>query len=260
MWTRACRIACSLLVLTVAACAPSGGPEAPPATSSPASSPPASPTSTPASTATSTPSPSPAPAPAPAAASFDLRAQRLRIPALGLDAPVEGSRVVPDTSTPPPGCPAPPPGQTTLTVPDRGLATPIETIEGLEHKAWIFGHSRWAGEPGLLFPLPRLERGDEVFVDGVDRATDRRVTGRRYVVDGLYLTDIESGGALVSAAPAGASPVPQVLLQTSVREDGGGKAWILDRAQLLAKAENLVQGDLDDPCKYLLLFVVARAS
>ena len=36
--------------------------------------------------------------------------------------------------------------------------------------------------------------------------------------------------------------------------------WILDREPLLAKAEVLVEGDLDDQCTYLLLFVTARAA
>lgn len=244
--TRVTWLAGLLLVALVVGC---NRANLPPATApEPTSSASASPTPTPARTATPTPTPTPL--------ALDLRAQRLRIPALRLDAPVVGSRVIPDTSTPPPGCPAPPPGQTTLTVPDRGIATPEEPIEGLEQRAWIFGHSRWLGEPGLLFGLPQLNRGDEVYVDGVDRATAERITGRRFVVDHLYLTDIESGGDLVSSTPA----APQVILQTSVREDGAGKPWILDRAQVTAKATNLVQGSLDDPCKYLLLFVVARAS
>ncbi|MEE8421436.1 MAG: hypothetical protein V3S31_01520 [Dehalococcoidia bacterium] len=45
-----------------------------------------------------------------------------------------------------------------------------------------------------------------------------------------------------------------------MRERGADRPWILDRSTLLAKAENLVQGDLDDPCKYLLLFVTAEAE
>ncbi len=205
------------------------------------------PSSTPA-TATGTPPPA------------DLRAQRLRIPALGIDAPVQASTIIPDTSTPRPGCPAPPPGQTTLTVPDQGVATPGEPIEGFENKTWIFGHSRWLGQPGVLFGLPNLNIGDEVFVDGLDRRTSTEVTRRRFVVGGLYLTDIDSGGKLVGGeTPFETAGTPSVILQTSVREDGPGP-WILNQQQVLAKSRNLVEGDLNDPCKYLLLFVFARAS
>jgi len=192
---------------------------------------------------------------------IDIRATRLTIPALRLDAPVEPSRIVPDDSPPPAGCPAPPPGQTTLTVPNQGIATPADSIEGLENKAWIFGHSRWQGAPGLLFGLQDLDVGDEVLVDGVDRRTGQAVTRRRFVVESLYVTDIESGGRLVSAAGPSEIPArPLVILQTSVRESGPNRPWILSRERLDAKARTLVEGDLGDPCKYLLLFVIARAA
>jgi hypothetical protein len=51
-----------------------------------------------------------------------------------------------------------------------------------------------------------------------------------------------------------------VILQTSARESGANKAWILNRQTVMAKARNIVAGDVDDPCKYLLLFVLARYS
>jgi hypothetical protein len=188
----------------------------------------------------------------------DIRPTRLQIPVLGIDSVVHPSQEVPDTSPMPPGCPAKPPGQTTLTVPAQGIATPEETFEGLERKSWIYGHSRWQGEPGLFFGLQSLHVGDEFIVDGVDRESGSPVTGRRFVVDGLFLADTVSGGSLVTAPQP--TPTSQVFLQTSVRERGEGKAWILDRETLLQKSVNVVEGDLDDPCKYLLLFVVASAS
>ena len=46
----------------------------------------------------------------------------------------------------------------------------------------------------------------------------------------------------------------------NVCSGGGGRPWILDRELLLSKAENIVEGDLDDPCKYLLLFVTASSG
>ncbi len=77
----------------------------------------------------------------------------------------------------------------------------------------------------------------------------------------LLLTDGDCGDALLNARDTSeGSREPVVILQTSVRERGAGRPWILDRSTVLAKAENLVQGDLDDPCKYLLLFVTAEAE
>ena len=146
-------------------------------------------------------------------------------------------------------------------MPNQGIATPAEALEGLENKLWIFGHSRWAGVPGLFFALQDLGPGGEVLVDGVDRVTGEVLVAQRYVVTGLYLTDTDSGETFLNAAGASETPAaPIVLLQTSVRERGANRPWILDRSTVLAKAENLVQGDLDDPCKYLLLFVTAEAE
>ncbi|TAJ18639.1 MAG: hypothetical protein EPO65_08505, partial [Dehalococcoidia bacterium] len=223
---------------------------------------PSTPTSPPSTPVTSTPAPTsstsatPTAVPTPATVRLDLRASRLAIPSLGIDAPVGGSLVVPDTSPPTPGCPPRPPGGTTFTVPNQGIVTPVDAIEGLENKAWIFGHSRWQGQAGILLSLQYLNVGDEVFVDGVDRLTGERLTQRKFVVSGLYLTDIDSGGKLVTAGSASEIPAkPLVILQTSVREDGANKQWILSRPTIEAKARNLIEGDVNDPCKYLLLFV-----
>ena len=214
-------------------------------------------TATPNATATPTAS-SPTPTPTPAPERLDIRASRLAIPSLGIDAPVQDSRIIPASTYPPtPGCPAPPPDEETFTVPNQGIATPIEAIEGLENRSWIFGHSRWQNTPGLLYSLQDINLGDEVFVEGTERTSGARVPRRRFVVDGIYLTDIDSGGTLVG----GEMPAkPTVILQTSVREDGGGKAWLLDQQKVTAKARNLIEGDVNDRCKYLLLFVFARAS
>jgi hypothetical protein len=142
-------------------------------------------------------------------------------------------------------------------VPQQGIATPVELIEGLENKAWIYGHSRWLGVPGLFFGLQNLNIGDELFVDGVERNTGAPITGERFVIDGFYLSDVDSGDAFLTAEGPDAIPAePVVVLQTSVRERAD-QPWILDRQALLAKAENIVEGDIDDPCKYLLLFVTA---
>jgi hypothetical protein len=238
----------ALLALTVlvAACAsdrdPQGGtPRAAPAIAA-------------STTATAAPSPTPA-------VRLDIRATRLVIPALRIDSTVQLSQVVPDTSPPTPGCPAPPEGQETLSLPQQGIATPEVELEGMENKAWIFGHSRWLGQPGLFLSLQDLNRGDEVFIDGVERHTGASISHLRFVVDALYLTDLDSGTTLVEAKqPAEIPDRPTVLLQTSVREEGPNRPWILDRQTVTAKSRTLIEGDINDPCKYLLLFVVARAS
>jgi hypothetical protein len=192
---------------------------------------------------------------------WDTRVNRLTIPALGIDSEVFGSRAVPDTSTPPPGCPAPPADQETLSVPAEGIATPEDALQDLDNKAWIFGHSRWQNQPGLFHVLQDADIGDELLVDGVDRRTGEQVVRQRFVVEGIYLTDKDSGADLISAEGRAEVPaVPTVILQTSVREAGANRQWLLDREQVLSRASSLVEGDLEDPCKYLLLFVIARAS
>ena len=227
---------------------------------------PATATATPSATAeTSTATPNPTLTASPTAdsrpVSWNVRVGRLTIPALDIDSEVSGSRAVPDTSTPPVGCTAPPAGQETLTVPAEGIATPEEAFEGIENKAWIFGHSRWQSQPGLFHVLQDIDIGDQLMIDGVDRRTGEQVVRQLFLVDGIYLTDKGSGAELVIAEdPAEIPAVPTVILQTSVREAGANKPWLLDREQVLSRATNLVEGDLEDPCKYLLLFVIARAS
>lgn len=191
----------------------------------------------------------------------DLRVTHLRIPGAGIDVPVQGSQAIPDTRPAAPGCPAKAPGGSTWSVPEQGVATPELAYEGLENKAWIFGHSRWGNVPGVLFVLEDLELGDELFVDGVDRTTGEEVAGQRYEVEGIYLSDTATGGRLVVADDPGEIPdAPTVILQTSARESGAGKQWLLDQEKVLAKATNILEGDMDDPCKYLLLFVIARST
>jgi hypothetical protein len=184
----------------------------------------------------------------------------LQIPALQIDAAVQKSLSIPYVDTPSPGCPRRPDGET-VTVPDQGIASPVERLEGLENKVWIYGHSRWLSRSQTFFSLQDIKVGDELIVDGVDRQTGERLTGLRFVVDSLYLADTDSGEELITASgPEDIPRKPVVVLQTSVREDGPGKQWILNREQLLAKSKNIVQGDLDDPCKYLLFFVHGQPS
>ena len=225
---------------------------------SPSPTAPSAPPTPPAAEVTSTPELSPTPQ----VVRQDIRATRLVIPSLGIDTEVQGSQTVPYVYVPPPGCPDRGSEETeTVTVPNQGIATPDDNLEGLENKAWIYGHSRWLGAPGTFLGLQDLEPGDELIVDGEDRTSGETLTGQRFLVDGLYLADTDSGGELLNAdGPEDIPPEPIVVLQTSVREDGAGKSWILDRETLLAKATNTVEGNLDDPCKYLLLFVTASPA
>jgi hypothetical protein len=208
------------------------------------------------------PPPTPAPSPTVQTIRQDIRASRLSIPSLDMDTEVQGSQTIPYVYVPPPGCPDRGSEETqTVTVPNQGIATPEEELEGLENKAWIFGHSRWLGAPGLFLSLQDLDIGDEILIDGTDRTTGEALTGLRFEVDGLYLADTDSGEVFLNAeSPADIPPEPVAILQTSVREDGAGKAWLLDQQTLLDKTVNTVEGDLDDPCKYLLLFVTASPA
>lgn len=240
-----------VLVALLVACGPAAGSEDPTPTAVATA---ATQTAVP-STATVTVSPTPA------AVRLDIRASRLTIPSLGIDAEVQPSQIIPDTSPPTPGCPPRPPGGETLSVPNQGIATPVDNLEGLENKAWIFGHSRWLNQPGLFYGLQDLKVGDEVIVDGVERRAGEPVTRRRFVVDSLYLSDIDSGDKLITATnPVAIPSKPMVILQTSVREDGAGKQWLLNQQTVLAKSRYVIEGDMNDPCKYLLLFVFAQAS
>ena len=208
-------------------------------------------------TATATTAPSPTPQPI----RQDIQATRLQVPSLNIDAEVQSSLTIPYVDIPLPGCPARPQDTQTVTVPEQGIATPVDSLEGLENKAWIYGHSRWQNRPGIFLRLQDIRVGDELFIDGVDRKTGEQLRRQKFVVDAIYLTDTDSGDELINAkGPADIPAKPIVLLQTSVRESGAGKQWILNQQEVLAKATNLVQGDLNDPCKYLLLFVHARPA
>jgi hypothetical protein len=205
--------------------------------------------------------PTPVVEPTPVIVRRDILATRLIIPSLNIDSNVQLSRRIPYVDNPPAGCPGNPDATETLTVPNNGIATPEDNLEGMENKSWIIGHSRWLGTPGTLFTIQDLNKGDELFIEGTDRATGQRVERQRYVVDNIYLTDTKSGEPLVNAAgPQDIPRKPIVMLQTSVREDGPGKQWILNEQKLRAKATTLIEGDVNDPCKYLLLFVIATAA
>ena len=85
-------------------------------------------------------------------------------------------------------------------------------------------------------------------MDGVDRVTGEALAAQRYVASGIYLAGIDSGYTFLNADDASETPPePIVVLQTSVRERGAGRPADPGPVDVLPKAENLVQGDLDAP-------------
>src|SRR6478735_2381168 len=100
-----------------------------------------------------TATPLPPPTPTPVIVRRDIFADHVLIPSLKIDAPVQPSQTIPYVDTPLPGCPRDTKSTETLVVPTSGIATPAKGEDGLENKAWIFGHSRYLGVPQTFFAL-----------------------------------------------------------------------------------------------------------
>ncbi len=146
-------------------------------------------------------------------------------------------------------------GRPEIVVPDHGLVTANAMLgRNAINNIWILGHSRWMGVPQLLFRLPELRVGDDILVAGQERTTNTDVPLLTFRTQRLVLTDIDSAPKeLYGARPR----IPRVVLQTSARQ-AGDAAWILDRRAIEAKAERRLDGDIDDPRKYLLLLVIGE--
>ena len=200
-----------------------------------------------ASTPTATPRPivdaTPAP---PAEVRLNALAHTLSIPTLGLRAEVRPADSTRNAL-----------GRPEIVVPDHCLVTPNALMgRNAINNIWILGHSRWQGVPQPLFRLSELRAGDEVLVHGRDRTTELYFPLLSFRVQRLVLTDIESAPKeLYGARPR----FPRVVLQTSARQ-AGAASWILDRRVVEAKAEHRLDGDVDDPRKYLLLLVVGELT
>ena len=189
----------------------------------------------------------------------DIEATHLEISTLNIDLPVQLVPVGHYSGQV--GCPPHYVDGPSLAAPDYGIATPNQPIEGVENKVWIFGHSRWQGVETDFHRLEDLNLGDQVIIDGTDRQTGQQYSNLVFTMTHLYLADQDAGSDLIKAPSEEAVPIrPEVVINTSARENGVGKAWILDQSKVLSKAENLVQGDLADPCRYLELWIVAEAS
>jgi hypothetical protein len=47
-------------------------------------------------------------------------------------------------------------------------------------------------------------------------------------------------------------------MNTSARANGAGSPWILDRDKIVSRATDHFEGDINDPCKYLELWIIAE--
>lgn len=186
--------------------------------------------------------PSPSPIPRPAEVRLDVLPTALRIPALGIEAPVFPAQTAAGSG-----------GSYEIIVPESGLVSPNHLIgDHSINMVWILGHSRWHRVPQLLYTTANLNAGDTIAIGGRDRRTDREL-GLTFEVERLVLTGQESAGREIYAQRT----QPRLILQTSVRQLYDPE-WILDRATLEAKAEVAVETSVDDLTRYLLLLVVGR--
>jgi len=142
-----------------------------------------------------------------------------------------------------------------VSVPDVGIATPPPKIDNLPRVTWVYAHSFINGEKGTFVNLNHLSVGDQIFINGHDEEGRADVYNYTYEVGGFFLADKESGGKLASEFNK-SEEGEILLLQTSVRENGS-KKWLIPKNEILGKAINVVEGDLEDPSRYLLLFVIA---
>ncbi len=187
--------------------------------------------------------PSPSLTPRPAEVRLDVLPTALRVPALGIEAPVLPAQTAPGTG-----------GNYEILVPESGLVSPNHLIgDHSINTVWILGHSRWHRVPQLLYTAADLNVGDTIGVGGRDRLTDRELPGLTFEVERLVLADQESAGREIYTPRT----QPRLIVQTSVRQLYDPE-WILDRVTLEAKAEVAVETSVDDLSKYLLLLVVGR--
>lgn len=146
-----------------------------------------------------------------------------------------------------------------LDVPEQGIATPNGSIGKTDvNNIWIYGHSRWMGVPQLLYSLKDINLGDLITIDG--QIIPQQKTSRlNFTVDKILLEDRESAVKEINDEKPN---LPRLIIQTSVRENGtdsngNAKPWIFNRNAIEKKAQPKIEGDVNDPKKYLLLFVIA---
>lgn len=174
--------------------------------------------------------------------------QTLTIPTLGL-VQVEITKIVMKRN-----------GQ--LDVPEQGIATPNGSIGKTDtNNIWIYGHSRWMGIPQLLYSLKDINLGDLITIDG-QMIPQQKTSKLNFTVDKILLEDRESAIKEINDEKPN---LPRLIIQTSVRENGtdstgNAKPWIFNRNAIEKKAQSKIEGEINDPSKYLFLFVIAQPT
>lgn len=174
--------------------------------------------------------------------------QTLTIPTLGL-VQVEVTKIVMKRN-----------GQ--LDVPEQGIATPNGSIGKTDiNNIWIYGHSRWKGAPQILYSLENINLGDLITIDG-QIISQQKTLRFDFAVEQILLEDRDSAVKEINGEK---SDLPRLIIQTSVRENGtdsagNAKPWIFNRNAIEKKTQSKIEGDINDPSKYLFLFVIANPT
>ncbi len=148
-------------------------------------------------------------------------------------------------------------------VPNSGIATPNgERLLSRSNKIIVFGHSAWKNKPEVLGDLENINFDEIVSIKAT--IPSRQVSYDRldFTVERKILADIESGEIFLrNFTPE----FPTIIIQTTVRENGlteteRPKKWILDKARLKEDSESIIEGDENDPKKYLIVFVIGKLT
>lgn len=141
--------------------------------------------------------------------------------------------------------------------PPEGIATANNVLgRGNNNTIWIYGHSRLNGIPQTFYGLQDLKPGEKIVIDGDDITRDRILEGLEFEVEDRVLGDMTSGEKLIFS---GGTRYPRVVLQTSVRESGD-KPWIFNRVKIENSTVSIIEDSVDNPSKYLLLFIVLKPT
>lgn len=148
-------------------------------------------------------------------------------------------------------------------VPNTGVATTnYDRLSNRINKISVFGHSAWKDTRGVLGKLENINLGDTVTIKATIPSRQKTYDQLDFVVDKILLADIESGRTfLLNETP----DLPIIIIQTTVRENGLTEAgvvkkWILDKDKIKGNTESIIEGDENDPEKYLLLFVIGKLT
>lgn len=148
-------------------------------------------------------------------------------------------------------------------VPNSGIASPNgERLLRGSNKIIVLGHSAWKNKPEVLGDLEDINYDELVSIKAT--IPSRQVSYDRldFKVYRKILADIESGETFLrNFTPE----FPTIIIQTTVRENGltetgKPKKWILDKDKLKGDSESIIEGDENDPNKYLIVFVIGKLT